>query len=237
MGEPVTCPTPCKEIENVLSIADDARGLGVFVAYTLAGGGQPGPKAEETISKEVERLLEELRRRYNLESLKNEPLVRAYRDFYWRIGIDPTKTRPSSEALVRRALRGNFPRINPLVDAGNIASARTMVPIGLYDARFYTPPVTIRLSTGGEVFEPIGGREERLPKGVPILVDSKGTVMHVYPHRDSKRTMIRSDTTCMLIVAAGVPGVPRTLVLKAVEETVKILSLFDWKSCKPVIKP
>ena len=44
----------------------------------------------------------------------------AVRMMYKRVGIDPTKTRPSSEALLRRVRRGDeLPRINSLVDAIN----------------------------------------------------------------------------------------------------------------------
>ena len=58
------------------------------------------------------------RRTYALETLKDEPRLRAYRDFFWRVGVDPTKVRPAAEALLRRVIQGKpFPRINALVDA------------------------------------------------------------------------------------------------------------------------
>ena len=41
---------------------------------------------------------------YELDSLRDIPSFRAYRDFFWRVKIDPTKIRPASEALVRRIL-------------------------------------------------------------------------------------------------------------------------------------
>ncbi|RLI77804.1 hypothetical protein DRP07_11825, partial [Archaeoglobales archaeon] len=71
-----------------------------------------GTKVEKSKEKTMElfyRILEEIKNNYNLENLKDHPVVRAYRDFYWRIGIDPTKQRPSSEALLRRGLKGNIP--------------------------------------------------------------------------------------------------------------------------------
>ncbi|HUW43054.1 MAG TPA: hypothetical protein VMW02_02320, partial [Thermoplasmata archaeon] len=42
-----------------------------------------------------------------LEAVKDRPDFRAYRDFFWRLGVDPTKTRPASEALIRRILKGS----------------------------------------------------------------------------------------------------------------------------------
>lgn len=178
-----------------------------------------------------------------LEELRENPVVRAYRGFYWRIGIDPTKIRPASEALVRKALQGSFPRVNFIVDAGSIASAYTMIPIGIYDLDSMRPPLRlIIVSKRGKVlslkfFKPIGGGEVGLEKGLPILVDSRGIVVHVYPHRDSVETMVRDSTMRILIVAGGVPRVNSTLVKKAVElvaKNIRILEKVGWKWCKTV---
>lgn len=227
----------CRQLDGLLEVDEAARGLGIHVAYTIAWGEPPGGNAVQVIDEEVTELVNEVRKKYSIDELKNNRIIRAYRDFYWRIGIDPTKTRPSSEALVRRVLRTSFPRISPLVDAGNIASVKTLIPIGLYDMRFVTPPLRITLSHGGEVFQPIGGRDEKLDKGVPILVDSQGIVLHLYPHRDSRITMLRGDTSHILILAAGVPGVERWRLRSAVEADIEILRKLGWKSCGIISKP
>ena len=171
--------------------------------------------------------MDAVRRRLSIESLKDHPVVRAYRDFYWRIKIDPTKTRPSSEALARRVLAGRpFPRINNVVDGGNLASLETLIPIGLYDVdRVESLTLKIRLSRGGEVFRPIGGGEEVLREGMVILA-SNGQVLHLYPHRDSVETMIREDTRRVLVLAAGVPGVGEDLVGEAAAKTVEYILTF-----------
>jgi len=102
-----------------LSISDDVIKLGVFVAMAEVSNIDAGfsQQALDDMIKNVE----EKYRSQDPEYLKNDSVVRAYRDFYWRIGIDPTKTRPSGEALRRRLARGNrFPRINIVVDIGKI---------------------------------------------------------------------------------------------------------------------
>ncbi|MET1128447.1 MAG: phenylalanine--tRNA ligase beta subunit-related protein [Thermoproteota archaeon] len=228
----------CEALGEILSIDSNAVELGIKVAYSLSWGKPSRILDSSLLDPQVERLLGELKSRYALERLRSDPVVRAYRDFYWRIGIDPTKTRPSSEALVRRALRGRWPKISPLVDAGNIASARYMVPIGLYDADKFKPPARIAISQGGERFRPIGGGEEVLKRGVPILVDARGVVMHVYPHRDSVDTMIRDDTSKVLIVAAGVPGIDKDRLTAAVREVQQLYALLGWESCSSIyVKP
>ncbi|UCD97169.1 MAG: hypothetical protein JSV35_03745 [Candidatus Bathyarchaeota archaeon] len=71
---------------------------------------------------------------HHIETLKENPTIRAYRDFYWRLGVDPTKTRPSGEALLRRILRSRgIPSISTVVDAYNLASLSTMIPISGFD--------------------------------------------------------------------------------------------------------
>ncbi|MDK6028765.1 phenylalanine--tRNA ligase beta subunit-related protein [Ignisphaera sp. 4213-co] len=222
----------CSELGRILHVDDDAKKLGIFVSYTISWLVEEKPFASYPFEDDVKNLLDYLKNRYTLDSLKNDAVVRAYRDFFWRIGIDPTKVRPASEALVRRGLRGSFPRISPVVDAGNIASAYTMVPIGMYDLAYASPPFRITISRGGEVFKPIGGGEERLGKGIPIFVDSKNLVMHIYPHRDSVETMIRNTTREVLIVGAGVPNVETNLVKKAVEIVAQLLEKIGWSWCR-----
>src|SRR3989442_14388111 len=58
----------------------------------------------------------------------------AVRTMYKRVGLDPTKTRPSSEALFRRVRKGDtLPRINSMVDVCNWCSLEFQLPYGLYD--------------------------------------------------------------------------------------------------------
>jgi DNA/RNA-binding domain of Phe-tRNA-synthetase-like protein len=223
----------CNRLE-ILTIDEDAKSLGIFVAYTYAWLEERKSFTQYPLEEEIKNLINYLKNKYTLEKLKEDPIVRAYRDFFWKIGIDPTKTRPSSEALVRRALKNSFPRIDPVIDAGNIASAYTMIPIGMYDMNSIKPPLRIVISKGGEVFRPIGGNELILEKGIPILIDSKGIVMHIYPHRDSIETMVRKNTSKLLIIAAGVPGVGKDLVKKAAELVAQLLEKIGWRWCKIV---
>ncbi len=171
-------------------------------------------RTEEKTMRLFYRVLEDIRKSYSLENLKDDDVVRAYRDFYWKIGIDPTKQRPSSEALVRRGLKGKIPIINNVVDAGNIASMETLIPIGLYDIDSIEGELEIRLVRGEEVFEPIGGKIEKLRENQIVLAD-RSKILHVYPYRDSKVTMIRDTTENVLIIACGVPGVEEERVLNA----------------------
>lgn len=178
-------------------------------------------------SKRLKEYVSQLKSRftYTLENLKDNPVVRAYRDFYWSIGIDPTKQRPASEALARRILSGSgLPPINNVVDAGNLASVETLIPIGLYDLDKLVGKLFLRFARPGERFIDITGKVKRLDPSLIVLADEQGLI-HIFPHRDSTRTMITWETKRVLIIGCGVPGVPRELVDHATSLVLHYLSI------------
>ncbi|MFP3485091.1 MAG: phenylalanine--tRNA ligase beta subunit-related protein [Vulcanisaeta sp.] len=167
----------------------------------------------------INSVINEVRSKYTLDKLKDDPVIRYYRDFYWHeLGIDPTKQRPAQEALLRRILRGeDLPRINPMVDIGNIASVKFLVPVGLYDIdSFGGKDLVFRYANDGEQFNPIGSPRKTLSSNQIVLSTVDGLILHVYPYRDSEDTKIRDSTRNVLIITAGVPGVEADRLLNSV---------------------
>jgi DNA/RNA-binding domain of Phe-tRNA-synthetase-like protein len=175
-------------------------------------------KDDEQIQKLEKSVYEEVRAKYDIETLKDNPTVRAYRDFYWRLGIDPTKTRPSGEALLRRILHGDeLPCISTAVDAYNLASMKTMVPISGFDMNRLDPPFQVRFAKSGEAFTGIGmSKPMALTERMLVLADRK-QVLCVYPYRDSDQTKIAVQTRNALIVGYGTPGISEEKLTEAVE--------------------
>lgn len=161
--------------------------------------------------------------RVPLNELKDDPIIAAFRSFYWRIGIDPTKQRPASEALLRRILQGNvIPSINYVVDASNIASIRTHIPIGLYDYAKVKGPLRLAMSRAGEPFVDISGKEGKTTEEV-VLKDGAG-VIHLFPHRDCDRTKITPGTKEVLILGCRVLGVTDEVCKAAAWQVVQVLN-------------
>jgi DNA/RNA-binding domain of Phe-tRNA-synthetase-like protein len=139
----------------------------------------------------------ELAERYGGGRSAEVPGAADARTLYKALGLDPTKTRPSSEALLRRALKGQtLYRISSLVDALNLSSLREQLPFGLYDLDRVEPPVTLRKGGPGEGYEGIRKGSVNV-EGRPVLVDTKGPFGN--PSSDSSRTMIRLETTRALV--------------------------------------
>lgn len=120
----------------------------------------------------------------------------AVRTMYKKVGIDPTKTRPSNEALMRRVRKGGtIPRINSAVDVINWCSLEFQLPYGLYDASKIAGPVTMRLGQPGESY--VGIRKDDVNvAGRIALVDDSGPFGN--PTSDSARTMVTLQTTELL---------------------------------------
>lgn len=130
--------------------------------------------------------------------------VQTVREMYRRIGLDPTKTRPSNEALLRRVRRGDpFPRVNALVDAVNLCSLECQLPYGVYDRAAIEGPITLRLGRDGEAYD--GIRKDTVHVGGRVTVaDHRGPFGN--PTSDSARTMVGDATRSALIVVYAPAG-------------------------------
>jgi DNA/RNA-binding domain of Phe-tRNA-synthetase-like protein len=115
------------------------------------------------------------------------------RVLYKRFGIDPTRVRPSSEALLRRLKKGEpLPRVNSLVDVANALSVQLQVPVGLYDLdKVKGDELLVRLGADGESYTGIG-KEKVNVAGRICVADAEGPCGN--PSSDSARTMITSAT-------------------------------------------
>lgn len=141
----------------------------------------------------------------------------AVRTMYRRVGIDPTKTRPSSEALLRRVKKGDpLPRINSLVDIVNWCSLESQLPFGLYDLARLRGAVTLRLGRDGEEYAGIRKDVVHMA-GRLTLADDDGPFGN--PTSDSARTMVTPATTSALIVIFAPVGIADRVLDRALAMT------------------
>ena len=159
---------------------------------------------DPALDAEVDGACATFRERYGGGKSSEVPGAADARTLYKALGIDPTKTRPSNEALLRRALKGEtLYRINTLVDALNLVSLRSQLPFGLYDLDRVRPPVVLRKGAAGEAYEGIRKGPVNV-EGRPVLVDAEGPFGN--PTSDSARTMITLATRNALVVAYAPAG-------------------------------
>jgi DNA/RNA-binding domain of Phe-tRNA-synthetase-like protein len=176
-------------------------------------------------------IFEEIRSSYTLQDAKDDPLIRSYRDLYWTFGMDPTKQRVSSEALLRRVLRGeNLWRVSNLVDVANLASAYHRLPIGLIDGSRWTGQLAVRQAMKGEVFTRIGGSTIECRGREIVLADSKSIVCFGYATHDSDATKVTNGSKNVLLVLYVSSAVSDPIMEGAISITSKMLR--KWVPCE-----
>jgi len=193
------------------------RAASVFASPVTVGPGGPG------LEREIEALGDESRQRFGGLAPARIPELAPAREFYRGFGIDPTKTRPSSEALLRRVLRElPFPRILNAVDVGNLLALQFLLPIGLYDTSKVEGPVLLRTGRKDESYPGIR-RDEIHLRGRPVLVDRVGPFGN--PTADSLRTSVEENTRSLWLVLFAPMSFPEPLFLEHLETAATTMAL------------
>jgi len=179
---------------------------------------------DAALDAEVDALCAALRAKYGDGKSSEVPGAADARTLYKAIGIDPTKTRPSNEALLRRALKGEtLYRINTLVDALNLVSLREQLPFGLYDLARVRPPVRLERGGPGDGYE--GIRKGRISvEGRFALVDAFGPFGN--PSADSLRTCITLEARDALVIAYAPAGYPAPRLEAVLDGTAATLTRY-----------
>jgi DNA/RNA-binding domain of Phe-tRNA-synthetase-like protein len=154
---------------------------------------------------EIEAFISDYRQRYTVDSIKEMPSIEATRTAYRRCGKDPSRYRPSGEALVRRTLKGNeLYRVSTLVDLINLASIAYGYSIGGFDAdKIEGEALCLGIGREGEPYEGIGRGVLNI-EGMPVYRDAIGGIGT--PTSDHERTKLSLETTSLLTIVNGYDG-------------------------------
>ena len=147
----------------------------------------------EGLWQEIATFTQELRARETTDSIKYQPVIAATREAYKRCGKDPSRYRPSAEALRRRLLRGlELYQIDTLVDLINLVSLRTGHSIGGFDAdEIQGTDLELGIGRAEELFEGIGRGMLNI-EGLPVYRDRIGGIGT--PTSDHERTQMKLKT-------------------------------------------
>src|SRR5574344_1991376 len=112
----------------------------------------------EELWTEIHRFLEEYKAKYDIDTIKQMPSIEATRQTYRKCGKDPSRYRPSGEALVRRTLQGkDLYQIDTAVDLINLASIAYGYSIGGFDYdKIDGDTITLGIGVEDEPYEGIG---------------------------------------------------------------------------------
>src|SRR5579863_3139691 len=165
---------------------------------------------DERLWQQVETLCQQQARDFVLEKLADYAQIAAVRGLQKSFGFDPTRYRPSSEALLRRVLKGQgLYQINTAVDVNNLCSLEFLLPMCIYDLRHVKGQSVVRVGEPGEEYPGIGRQTFQVASKV-IIADQMGVMGSTVS--DSERTKVTIETTDILLAIYAPAGRdPRTI--------------------------
>lgn len=164
----------------------------------------------EELWKLIDDQCEKFRQTLTTDTVKNISAIAATRRVYKACGKDPSRYRPSSEALIRRVLQGKqLYQIDTLVDLINFASITYGYSIGGFDAgKFSGDTLSLGVGREGEPYEGIGRGMLNIA-GLPVYRDAIGGVGT--PTSDNERTKMGLATRRLVALVNGYDGNEETV--------------------------
>ena len=155
-------------------------------------------ESDDHIKSFSENVIEGIRSQIDLNGISQRSAIKEAKDAYRILGKDPSRYRPSAEALTRRVVGGKeLYRINNVVDILNLISIESGFSIGGYDAEKIVGDVQFGIGAENEPYEAIGRGALNIAN-LPIFRDDLGAFGS--PTSDSQRTMVTEQTDKFLMI-------------------------------------
>lgn len=174
----------------------------------LVGKGINNTQATSTDVDLLRRAENHVREIIKEEELRGQSTIRDYRDTMEKSGINPNKYPPSTEAMMKRVLKGSsLPTINALVDLCNVVSLENQISLGGHDLRDIHEDLRVDFSKGTERFLPFGAKDyETVEKGELIFASGDIVQTRKWIWRQSELGKLTLDTKAVFFQLVGFEG-------------------------------
>lgn len=184
---------------KTLVVSDEIRAKARALRVLQIEAEIENPDTPEALWAEMEALAADVHGRYAMEMVNKRPAIAATRIAYKACGKEPNRYRPSSEALMRRMVKGlELYRTAAVIDLINLLSVACGHSIGGFDAdRIDGDTVTLGIGREGEPYEAIGRGPLNIA-GMPVWRDNTGGIGT--PTSDNERTKLSPSTRRLLMI-------------------------------------
>ena len=184
---------------KTLVVSDEIRAKAQALRVLQIEAEIENPDTPEALWAELEALAADVHGRYAMEMVNKRPAIAATRTAYKACGKEPNRYRPSSEALMRRMVKGlELYRTAAVIDLINLLSVACGHSIGGFDAdRIDGDTVTLGIGREGEPYEAIGRGPLNIA-GMPVWRDNTGGIGT--PTSDNERTKLSPSTRRLLMI-------------------------------------
>jgi lysyl-tRNA synthetase, class I len=213
---------------NIFSIGKQVRekfpsttvGIAVISGVTIE-------KQHPELTKEIKAFLQRIKG-LPVQEIGQYSEIQSYHRLYKETGVNLGSRRPSPEALLRRAAKGQtFEPINACVDAYNLIVMKNRVSAGAFNLDEIKKPTQLDLAQGGEQTLYIGEDKPTLiQKGEICYFDQVGAYNLDFNYRDAVRTQVDEKTKNLLINVEGIYDISRHQVEQSLQEVVEIIQKY-----------
>jgi DNA/RNA-binding domain of Phe-tRNA-synthetase-like protein len=181
-------------------------------------------KSNEQVDNLVNAASNSVKERFKtIDQLTEDLIIQGMRQLFYDIGLDPTKERPSGEALIRRIVKDKgIYRINTVVDINNVVSMTSAYPCGVYDSDKINGEITFLVGAAGQNYEGLGGREVNSENR--LLTRDEESIFGG-PTADSKRTSVTENTKSVLMLIYCPKNSEKAFLEKVIEKAKAMMSL------------
>lgn len=205
--------------------ADVFEKLPLYCLGVAAAKGVDNRAANEVISSLLDCRVQEFAQVHAGDNIRELPGVKACRDAFQSLGMNPNKFMCSIEALAKRVQKGGqLPHINPIVDLGNAFSLHYLLPMGAHDIDRLEDGIQVRFSQPEDHFLPMGEeRPEAMPAGELVYVSGHTVKTRRWIWRQSDDGKITGQTSRVFFPIDAFRGVNEDQALQARDELAALL--------------
>ena len=201
--------------EDILKVCPQFKFAAISCTFTNS-------TVNKNLTAEIDDFSSKFVNNHKMEEIKNIPPILATRKVYKALGKDPNRYRPSSEAMLRRIMKGmSLYQIDTAVDLINLVSLKTGYSIGGFDADKIRGDLTLGVGRKSEKFEAIGRGLLNI-EGLPVYRDSIGGIGT--PTSDEERTKITPESTKLLMIINGYSGEEN--LMKTTSDSIMLLEKY-----------
>ncbi len=181
---------------------------------------------KESITAMLDQCVAKFAKTHAGQDVRELPHIRAYREAFRGLGMNPNKFMCSIEALTKRVQKvGQLPHINPVVDLGNALSVKYQLSMGAHDiGRMEEDGLAVRFSAVQDTFLPMGeSQAETMPDGELVYVSGHTVKTRRWLWRQSEDGKITEKTSFVFFPIDGFTSVDDDAVMQARDELAALL--------------
>lgn len=141
----------------------------------------------------------------DIEMLRENRVIKGYREMVSEVGRSLKKYPPAAEALIKNTQRRQkMPRVNSVVDIYNLEALTSYLSIGAHDLDKIEFPITFTLAKEKNIFYPIMSNEKEVSP-TDFIYEDQNKVMGYLGCRDSDLCKIDETTKNAVFIIQGNP--------------------------------